>query len=99
MRQVMMHKYILPVVAVLAFAACNHNPMSRLTLDNYNKITEGMSKAQVEQLLGPPTKTEEKQILMVKRTVYRYEDGTHFAEIALNGDGKVVSKESNLTTQ
>ena len=94
-----MHKYILLVVTMFALAACNHNPISRLTLDNYNKITEGMSKAQVEQLLGPPTKTEEKQILMVKRTVYRYEDGTRFAEIAFNGDGTVVSKDSNLTTQ
>ena len=93
-----MQKYILLLIAVSALAACNHSPLSRLTLDNYNKITEGMSKAQVEQLLGVPAKTEEKQILMVKRTVYRYEDGTHFAEIAFDGDGKVASKETNLTS-
>ena len=95
----MMRKYILSFLAGIALAACNHSPMSRLTLDNYNKITEGMSRAQVEQLLGPPAKTETKQILMVKRTIYRYEDGTRFAEITFNGDGNVESKETNLTTQ
>ena len=94
-----MHKYVLLLVAAIAFAACNHNPVSRLTLDNYNKITEGMSKAQVEQLLGPPNKTETKDMLVVHRTIYRYEDGTRFAEIAFNGNNKVESKTTNLDTQ
>lgn len=94
-----MQRQILLLITILAFAACNHSPISRLTLDNYNRITEGMSKTQVEEVLGAPAKTEEKQILMVRRTVYRYEEGPHFAEIAFDGDGKVASKESNLTSQ
>ena len=40
--------------AILVLAACNRNVMtgSKLTLDNYNQITTGMSKAQVEKIFG-----------------------------------------------
>ena len=89
------------MILVMAIPGCDRNPLSgsKLTLSNYNQITTGMTKAQVEKILGPPTSTETKDMLIFKKTTWRYEDGTHFAEIALNGDGKVVSKESNLTTQ
>ena len=42
------------LLAILVLAACNRNLLtgSKLTLDNYNQITTGMSKAQVEKNLG-----------------------------------------------
>ena len=44
------------LLAILVLAACNRNVLtgSKLTLDNYNKITTGMSKAQVVALVGDP---------------------------------------------
>jgi outer membrane protein assembly factor BamE (lipoprotein component of BamABCDE complex) len=95
-----MHKNklsLLLVMTVLAVAACNRNPLtgSKLTLDNYNKITTGMSKAQVEQVLGPPTTSETKDMIIFKKTTYRYEDGTRFVQITFKNN-EVDGKETNL---
>ena len=86
--------------AILVLAACNRNVMtgSKLTLDNYNQITTGMSKAQVEKILGPPTSMETKDILIFKKTIWRYEDGQKFAQITLKND-EVDGKDTNLGTQ
>jgi outer membrane protein assembly factor BamE (lipoprotein component of BamABCDE complex) len=82
-----------------AIAGCNRNSLSgsKLTLDNYNQITTGMSKAQVERILGPPTSMETKDIVIFKKTTYRYEDGTKFAIITFKND-EVDSKDTNLGT-
>ena len=84
-------------VAILVLAACNRNALtgSKLTLDNYNQITTGMSKAQVEKILGPPTTVETKDVLVFKKTTYRYEDGTKFAMITFKND-EVDGKDTNL---
>jgi outer membrane protein assembly factor BamE (lipoprotein component of BamABCDE complex) len=66
-----------------------------LTLDNYNQITTGMSKAQVEKILGPPTSMETKDMLIFKKTTWRYEDGSKFAQITFKND-EVDSKDTNL---
>ena len=39
----------------------------------------GMSKAQVETILGSPTTAETKDMVIFKKTTYRYEDGKKFA--------------------
>jgi outer membrane protein assembly factor BamE (lipoprotein component of BamABCDE complex) len=85
-------------VAVLALPGCNRNPLtgSKLTLDNYNLITTGMSKAQVEKILGPPTTAETKDMIIFKKTTWRYEDGKSFAMITFKND-EVDSKETNLS--
>jgi outer membrane protein assembly factor BamE (lipoprotein component of BamABCDE complex) len=87
-------------VAVLVLAACNRNVLtgSKLTLDNYNQITTGMSKAQVEKILGPPTSMETKDMLIFKKTTWRYEDGQKFAQITFKND-EVDSKDTNLGRQ
>ena len=87
-------------LAILILVACNRNVMtgSRLTLDNYNQITTGMSKAQVEKILGPPTSMETKDMLIFKKTIWRYEDGQKFAQITFKND-EVDSKDTNLGTQ
>ena len=88
------------LLAILVVAACNRNLLtgSKLTLDNYNQITTGMSKAQVEKILGPPTSMETKDMLVFKKTIWRYEDGRKFAQITFKND-EVDSKDTNLGGQ
>jgi len=83
--------------AILVLSACNRNVVtgSKLTFDNYNQITTGMSKAQVEGILGPPTTVETKDVIIYKKTSYRYEDGNKFAMITFKND-EVDGKYSNL---
>ena len=86
------------ILLLLGFTpGCNRNPLSgsKLTLANYNQITTGMSKAQVEQILGPPTKVETKDMVLFHKTTYRYEDGKNFAIITFKND-EVDSKDTNL---
>src|ERR1700680_1311131 len=86
-------------MSIFALASCDRNPLSgsKLTLANYNQITTGMSKAQVEKILGPPTSVETKDMIIYKKTTYRYEDGKKFAIITFKND-EVDSKDSNLGT-
>lgn len=85
------------IFVFLSVTGCDRNPLSSssLTLGNYDKITVGMSKAQVEKILGPPTSVETKDMLIFKKTTYRYEDGKKFAMISFKND-EVDGKESNL---
>jgi outer membrane protein assembly factor BamE (lipoprotein component of BamABCDE complex) len=88
------------LLTILALAACNRNVLtgSKLTLDNYNQITTGTSKAQVEKILGPPTSMETKDMLIFKKTTWRYEDEQKFAQITFKND-EVDSKDTNLARQ
>jgi len=88
------------LLAILLLPACNRNLLtgSKLTLDNYNQITTGMSKAQVEKILGPPTSMETKDMLIFKKTTWRYEDGQKFAQITFKND-EADSKDTNLGRQ
>lgn len=88
----------------LCYAGCDGKNVSgsRLTPANYDQITIGMSKAQVEKILGPPTATATKQLLVFggeskwePRTTHRYEDGQKFAIITFKDD-QVEAKDSNL---
>jgi outer membrane protein assembly factor BamE (lipoprotein component of BamABCDE complex) len=85
-------------VVALCLAGCDRNPFSgsKLTVENYNKVTTGMSKAQVEKILGPPTKVETKDMIVFKKTTYRYEDGKNFAIITFKND-ELDSKDTNLS--
>jgi outer membrane protein assembly factor BamE (lipoprotein component of BamABCDE complex) len=92
------HSFIFFLAAyAIAFTACDRNPLtgSKLTAANYDQISIGMSKAQVEKILGPPTTVESKDMLIFKKTTYRYEDGKKFALITFKND-EVDSKDSNL---
>ena len=99
----MTKKYARLLIAILSFAfllsqtACNRNTLSgsKLTSANYDQISVGMSKAQVERILGAPTTVETKDVLIYKKTTYRYEDGKKFAMITFKND-EVDGKDSNL---
>ena len=78
-------------------SACNRNPLtgSKLSRDNYDQVANGMTKSQVERIMGPPTKT--KDMLVFKKTTYRYEEGSKFALFTFKND-ELDSKEGNLAT-
>jgi hypothetical protein len=88
----------LSLLAFLLLAvSCNRSVVtgSKLTLSNYDQITPGMTKAQVERILGPPTTVETKDMMIFKKTTYRYEDGKKFAMFTFKND-ELDSKEGNL---
>ncbi len=92
------HPLILLLATILvAFVSCDRSALtgSKLTPANYDQVTTGMSKAQVEKILGPPTTLETKDMVIFKKTTYRYEDGKKFALITFKND-EVDSKEGNL---
>ena len=72
--------------------ACNRNPLtgSKLTRDNYDQVANGMTKSQVERIMGPPTTTETKDMLVFKKTTYRYEEGSKFALFSFKNAAKRV---------
>lgn len=84
-------------LAFLSLGGCNRDTLSgsKLTSANYDQITLGMSKAQVETILGSPTSAETKDMVIFKKTTYRYEDGAKFAMITFKND-EVDSKDTNL---
>ena len=57
----------------------------------------GMSKDQVEKILGPPTKVDKVDMFIFKKTTYRYEEGKKFAIITFKND-EVDGKDSNLNS-
>ncbi|MEP6810973.1 MAG: outer membrane protein assembly factor BamE [Chthoniobacterales bacterium] len=92
------HILWLALLAALFFSTgCDRHALSgsKLTEANYNQIAMGMSKGQVETILGSPTTADTKDILLYKKTTYRYEDGKKFAMITFKND-EVDSKDSNL---
>ena len=88
---------VFAALALASLGACSRNPLSgsKLTSANYDQITLGMSKAQVENILGSPTTAETKDMVIFKKTTYRYEDGKKFAMITFKND-EVDSKDTNL---
>ena len=64
-----------------------------------NLGAKGVDRAKVEpgikKILGPPTTMETKDMIIFKKTTYRYEDGQKFALITFKND-EVDGKDSNL---
>ncbi len=88
---------LLVVATLFSLGACDRSALSgsKLTSANYDQVTLGMSKAQVETILGAPTTAETKDMVIFKKTTYRYEDGKKFAMITFKND-EVDSKDTNL---
>src|SRR5215469_7372731 len=73
---------------VFLLAVCVSCSSKRITKANVDQVAEGMSKKQVESILGPPTsRTTE---------VYVYRQGKDTVAIVFKGD-KVQSKKSTLS--
>lgn len=85
-------RFVLLLLVAVALTSCNS---SKLTPTNYDQITNGMSKAQVERVLGPPTTKETKDMILFSKSTWRWEDGKKFAIVTFKND-EVDSKDTNL---
>lgn len=81
----------LGLVALLAFGACQ----KRLTKANVDEVTPGMSRKQVESILGAPTAVDSTNLLITKKVTYVYRQGNESVTIVFFND-EVSAKESNL---
>jgi outer membrane protein assembly factor BamE (lipoprotein component of BamABCDE complex) len=68
----------------------------RITKANVDEVTEGMSKKQVESILGPPTSIDTKDAVVMKSTTYIYRQGKDTVTIVFKDD-KLQSKDSTLS--
>jgi hypothetical protein len=68
----------------------------RINKANVDEVAEGMSKKQVESILGPPSELDNKDFVILKKTTYVYRQGKDTVTIVFKDD-KVVEKQSTLT--
>lgn len=68
----------------------------RITKANVDQVTEGMSKKQVESILGQPTSSKTDDPAIMKQTTYVYRQGKDTVTIVFRDD-KLQSKESTLS--
>jgi len=84
----------LVIAAVVCLASgCSDK---RITKANVDEVTEGMSKKQVESILGPPTSIDTKDFVVTKTTTYIYRQGKDNVTIVFKDD-KLQSKDSTLS--
>lgn len=83
------------LVLILAVAVAVSCSSKRITKENVDQVTEGMSKKQVESVLGPPTSLRTEDLVIMKRTTYVYRQGKDTVTIVFKDD-KVQSKDSTL---
>ena len=85
-------RWLVPVLVVLlAFSGCQ----KRLSKANVDEVTPGMSRKQVESILGPPTSIDSTNLLVTKKVTYVYHQGNESVTVVFFND-EVSSKESNL---
>ena len=68
----------------------------RITKANVDQVTEGMSKKQVESILGQPTSSKMEDPTIIRQTTYVYRQGKDTVTIVFKDD-KVQSKDSTLS--
>src|SRR6516162_517656 len=68
----------------------------RITKANVDQVTEGMSKKQVESILGQPNSSKAEDPTITKQTTYVYRQGKDTVTIIFKDD-KVQSKVSTLS--
>jgi outer membrane protein assembly factor BamE (lipoprotein component of BamABCDE complex) len=86
-------RFMLVLMLVLMLDGCIGK---RITKANVDQVTEGMSKKQVESILGPPTSLSTQDLVIMKKTTYVYRQGKDTVTIVFKDD-KVQSKDSTLS--
>ena len=89
-------KFLLAILITAALALSGCHGGGRLTKANVDEVSEGMSKKQVESILGPPTAIDTTDLILLKKTTYTYRQGQDRVTVVFRDD-KVQSKESTLT--
>ena len=84
-------RFLLVLLVVLAVSCSG----KRITRANVDQVTEGMSKKQVESILGPPTSINNEDFVIMKKTTYAYRQGKDTVTIVFKDD-KVQQKNSTL---
>ncbi|MDQ2867849.1 MAG: outer membrane protein assembly factor BamE [Verrucomicrobiota bacterium] len=87
-----MKRLIASVVIGLLLGACVG---PRLTQANVDEVSDGMTRKQVESILGPPTMVETKDFLLLKRSTYIYKQQNGTVTILFKDD-RVIAKASTL---
>ena len=86
-------RFMVVLMLLLMFDGCIGK---RITKANVDQVTEGMSKKQVESILGQPTSSKTEEPAIMKRTTYVYRQGKDTVTIVFQDD-KVQSKDSTLS--
>ena len=86
-------RFLLVLVLALGVSC---TPDKRITKANVEEVEEGMSKKQVESILGHPTSITNEDLVIMKKTTYVYRQGKDSVTIIFKDD-KVQSKESTLS--
>src|SRR5689334_258282 len=84
---------LLLVLVIALSVSCSSK---RITKANVDQINEGMSRKQVESILGPPTSLNSDDFVIMKKTTYVYRQGKDTVTITFKDD-KVQSKDSTLS--
>ena len=80
------------VAGLFALSACHGK---RLTKANVDEVSKGMSRKQVESILGPPTSIDSTDLVVAKKVTYIYQQADESVTIVFFND-EVASKESTL---
>jgi outer membrane protein assembly factor BamE (lipoprotein component of BamABCDE complex) len=80
------------VAALFVLGACHGK---RLTKANVDEVSNGMSRKQVESILGPPTSVDSTDLLIMKKVTYIYQQADESVTIVFVND-EVTSKDSTL---
>ena len=86
-------RLIIVLMLVLMLDSCIGK---RITKANVDKVTEGMSKKQVESILGQPTSSKPEGPAIIRQTTYVYRQGKDTVTIVFRDD-KVQKKDSTLS--
>jgi outer membrane protein assembly factor BamE (lipoprotein component of BamABCDE complex) len=84
------------VLVLLLMLSVSCSPGKRITKANVDQVTEGMSKKQVESILGAPTSINNQDFVIMKKTTYVYRQGKDSVTIVFKDD-KVQAKDSTLS--
>jgi outer membrane protein assembly factor BamE (lipoprotein component of BamABCDE complex) len=84
---------VLVLMLVFVLDGCSNR---RITKANVDQVAEGMSKKQVESILGPPNSLTTEDFVIMKKTTYVYRQGKDTVTIVFKDD-KVQSKDSTLS--
>ena len=85
-------RFVLVLLLVLGISCSG----KRITKANVDQVTEGMSKKQVESILGRPTSLSTEDFVIMKKTTYVYRQGKDTVKVVFKDD-KVQSKDSTLS--
>ncbi len=91
----------LGVILATTMVGCDRTAaplVGKLTKSNVDQIRQGMSRSQVEAILGSPTDSETKDFVIYKRTTYRYQEGKVYVNVAFKNN-ELDTKETNVGTQ